>query len=89
VLDDGSLLTGMILEETDDEIQIVINPLAKDKPTVVEKEFLVARRKSPASLMPEGVLDRLTQEEILDLIAFVYAKGNKQHKLFEEHQHQH
>jgi putative heme-binding domain-containing protein len=89
VLDDGSLLTGMIHEETDDEIQIVINPLAKDKPTVVEKEFLVARRKSPVSLMPEGVLDRLTQEEILDLIAFVYAKGNKQHKLFEEHQHQH
>lgn len=89
VLDDGRLITGMILEENDDEIHVVINPLAKDKPTVIEQDAIVGRKKATVSLMPKGLLDRLSREEILDLIAFVYAKGDKQHMLFGEHQHQH
>jgi hypothetical protein len=39
------------------------------------------------SLMPNGLLDKLTREEILDLIAFVYAKGDNKHMLFGDHQH--
>ncbi len=89
VLDDGRLITGMIVEETDDEIHVVINPLAKDKPTVIEKEAVVGRKKATVSLMPEGLLDRLSREEILDLLAYVYAKGDPKHMLFQDHQHHH
>ena len=38
--------------------------------------------------MPKGLLDKLTREEIFDLLAFVYARGDKKHELF-EHEHQH
>ena len=31
----------------------------------------------------------LSREKILDLIAFVFAKGDKKHMLFEDHQHHH
>ena len=37
--------------------------------------------------MPKGLLNKLTQEEILDLIAFVYAKGDKKNMLFMDHNH--
>ncbi len=87
ILDDGRLITGMIMKETDDEIQVVINPLAKGKPTVIEQDLVVGRKKSAVSLMPKGLLDKLTREEILDLIAYVYAKGDKKHMLFGDHQH--
>jgi putative heme-binding domain-containing protein len=89
VLNDGRVITGMIVDETDDQIQLVINPLAKDKPTVIEKEWIEARKQSPVSLMPVGLLDRLSREEILDLVAFVVAAGDPKHELFNDHSHHH
>ncbi len=87
VLDDGRLITGMIVEESDDDVRLVIDPLAKDKPTVIAQDAIVGRKKADVSLMPNGLLDRLTREEILDLIAYVLAKGNKQHEMYEAHHH--
>ena len=34
---------------------------------------------------PTGLL--VTPEEILDLLAYIYARGNKNHELFGEHHH--
>ena len=84
LMDDGRQVTGMIMSETDDEIEVVINPLAKGKPTVIDQEELVARKKSPVSLMPKGLLDKLSREEILDLVAYVLAKGDKSSSMFAE-----
>ena len=42
--------------------------------------------------MPKGLLDKLTREEILDLVAYVAAHGDPKHKLFQgahAHAHQH
>ncbi len=87
VMDDGNIITGMVMKETDEEIEVVINPLAKGKPTVLLVEEVIDRKKSPVSLMPKGLLDRLSREEILDLVGFVYAKGDQKHMLFGEHKH--
>ncbi len=46
--------------------------------------------KSPVSMMPKGLLDKLTREEVLDLVAYIAAKGDPKHKLFQgEGHHQH
>ena len=47
--------------------------------------YLIVSKTSP---MPTGLFDRMTKEEILDLVAYVFAKGDKKHKLFAEH-HKH
>ncbi len=40
--------------------------------------------------MPKGLLDKLTREEILDLIAYVAAKGDSHSPLFQGgHEHGH
>jgi len=41
------------------------------------------RTKAPTSIMPKGLLDKLTHEEILDLVAYVYAGGDPKHKVFQ------
>jgi putative heme-binding domain-containing protein len=89
VLDDGRTITGMVVDETADAISVVINPLAKDKPTVIDPSTIEAEKKSEVSLMPTGLLDRLSREEILDLIGYVYAKGDRDHMIYESHSHQH
>jgi hypothetical protein len=32
--------------------------------------------------MPKGLLDKLSRDEILDLIAYVLARGDANHRLF-------
>ena len=87
-LDDGDLITGMITEENDDVVKVIVDPLAKDKVTVIEKEFIEGRKKSTVSPMPAGMVDKLSKEEILDLIAYVISKGDMKHKIFEGgHEH--
>jgi putative heme-binding domain-containing protein len=87
LLDSGKAVTGMIIEETDDVVKIVIDPVAKGKPSVIKKSQIEERVKSKVSLMPQGLINKLSREEILDLVAYVFARGDKKHKLFEAHHH--
>ncbi len=80
---EGKALTGLIVEETPDTVKIMENPLAKCDPTILKKSDIEERTKSKTSMMPKGLLDQLTKDDILDLIAFVYSHGNPQHKLFQ------
>ena len=54
---------------------MLIDPLAKAPPVTVKKSEIDERVKSPLSIMPKGLLNKLTQEEILDLIAFGHRVG--------------
>jgi putative heme-binding domain-containing protein len=85
----GVRITGMILEETKDMVKIIENPLAKAEARVLKKEDIEERMKSPVSLMPKGLLDKLSRDEILDLIAYVASKGQKDHRLFQAEGHEH
>ena len=89
-LDSGKVVTGMILEETPTEVKVIENPLAVgSKPVVLTKTKIETRVKSPTSLMPKGLLDKLTRDEILDLLAYVMAKGEAKHKAFVGGDHKH
>lgn len=87
-LSSGKVVTGMIVEETPTELKLLVDPLAKGEPVVIPVAEIEERRKATISIMPQGLLNKLTREEILDLVAYLYARGDKQHKLFGEH-HQH
>ncbi|REK11160.1 MAG: dehydrogenase [Planctomycetota bacterium] len=81
-LDSGRVVTGLVLEETPAVIKVAENPLAKANPSEFKPEEVEQRVKSPTSIMPKGLLDRLSREEILDLIAYVLARGNAESALF-------
>ncbi len=78
----GKVVTGMILEETNDRLTYIENPVAKSPPVILKKSEIVERAKSPSSIMPKGLLDKLTRDEILDLMAYVLAKGDAKNPLF-------
>ncbi len=37
---------------------------------------------SKISMMPDGLLDTLNRDEILDLVAYLYSRGDRNHKMF-------
>ena len=71
-LTDGTIVTGVLVRENATALLIRTgeNP---DKPVVVTKARIANRAASAVSLMPEGLLDALSHDEIANLLAFVSA----------------
>jgi putative heme-binding domain-containing protein len=82
-LSSGKVVTGMIVKEGGGEVQVIENPLLSTKPQVIKTGEIDKRTESKVSPMPKGLLDKLTREEILDLVAYVVAGGNPGHKVFQ------
>jgi len=80
--DDGRSLTGLVVEETPTEVALVENPVLKAAPIRIRKDSIDERVASPVSIMPKGLLDKLTRDEILDLVAYVAARGDEASALF-------
>lgn len=69
--DEGKVLTGVPVRET--EQQLVIRD-AEDREVAIEVESIEGRREG-RSLMPAGLLDSLTRDELRDLTAFLSQLG--------------
>jgi putative heme-binding domain-containing protein len=92
LLDSGKTVTGLVLEESGETVKVIENPLAKAEPLLLKKSEIEEREKAKTSIMPKGLLDKLTRDEILDLIAYIAARGDKNSGLFkggEAHEHHH
>jgi putative heme-binding domain-containing protein len=74
-LKNGDDLTGRVIEETGDKLTVLLNALTGDK-TSVPKAAVEKREPSPLSPMPNGLVDTMNREEILDLIAYLQSAGN-------------
>jgi putative heme-binding domain-containing protein len=70
---DGQVLTGLLAESTADTITLVD---AKNQRTVLKRSDLEELKESPISLMPEKLLDDLTDQQIRDLLAYVQTENN-------------
>ena len=81
-LDDGREVAGRVVNLHGDGISIVANLLAPDDQVTINRHHIESIRPSPISPMPTGLLNTLTQDEVLDLIAFLFSGGDKNHKMF-------
>jgi putative heme-binding domain-containing protein len=69
--DDGEVLTGIKVRETDTDL-ILRN--ADDKEIAIPRAKIEGQ-KAGASIMPTGLIDKLTRAEVVDLAAFLSALG--------------
>ena len=60
-----------------------MSPLVEAEPKVISLDSIEERVDSPISLMPRGLLNTLTKEEILDLLAYVLSGGDSSHEAFQ------
>jgi len=65
---DGRSVNGVLAEE--DARRIVLKTPEQPR-VVIAKEDIEQRKISPKSMMPEGQLDQMTPEEVLDLIKYL------------------
>jgi putative heme-binding domain-containing protein len=78
---DGEDVSGVIAEETADKLVLMINALTQERESIPKKD-IKERRVSTLSAMPEGLLNTLNREEILDLVAYLEAGGRQDAPVF-------
>ena len=81
----GKPYSGLLLKETKEYYLIDEQPGIECAPTKIYKEDLEddgSPKKSKYSAMPDKLLNTMTEEELLDLVAYVHAKGDPNHRWF-------
>lgn len=83
ITNDGDVYTGRIINEDDKKVSIRTNPFAEQLTDVAKKD-IEERKLSPLSEMPQGLINVLTKEEVLDLIAYLRSAGNAEDPAFKK-----
>ena len=65
---DGRVLNGVVAEE--DEVRVVLKTVEQPR-VVIAKEDIEERKVSPKSMMPDGQLEKMKAQELLDLIKYL------------------
>jgi putative heme-binding domain-containing protein len=81
-MNDGRVISGMMLEQNDASITLLPNPLKPETKVSIARADIEELEASNVSTMPMSLLITFTRDEILDLLAFVQAGGQKQNPVF-------
>jgi len=76
---DGRNLTGRIIPTLDyraPHLLLAENPLQPDQAIKIRKVEVLSKRRSKLSIMPPGLLNNLSKQEVLDLLAYLEGKSN-------------
>ena len=82
VLTDGKVVVGQTLHVSANQIQVKNGALSQE-PVNVARDRIEESFPAEISPMPTGLIDILSQSQIYDLLAYLLAEGNPNHKLFQ------
>ena len=74
---DGRVISGIVKAQGPESITVISNP-ENPRPEVISRDDIEEMVKSSTSLMPKGLLDRFTQDEVLELLAYLRAAAEPQ-----------
>ncbi|HVC95562.1 MAG TPA: c-type cytochrome [Pirellulales bacterium] len=78
----GQVITGRILGGDEVKLVVAVDPLDPSRIETVAKYEIESQTAALVSSMPAGLLNTLSREEVLDLVAYVAAGGVRNHPSF-------
>jgi len=78
----GEVITGRITSETGEKLTVVTDPEDATKIREIAKGDVDLVEPSKVSLMPDKLLDVLSKQEVLDLLAYLMSRGNPDDPMF-------
>jgi putative heme-binding domain-containing protein/uncharacterized protein (TIGR03067 family) len=79
---DGKVVTGRVVNYLGDSMMVMTNMLDPNGLVNVNQKRVESIVRSPVSMMPEGLLDTLREDEVCDLMAYLLSRGDRRSKLF-------
>ena len=77
-------VVGLVLSEDAEQLTLQSGPSAA-LIQKIKKTAIKSRTPQEGSLMPGGLLNLVNKEQILDLLAYLFAEGNPEHAAFKHH----
>ncbi len=71
---DGTTVIAKILDEKDGKLVVAANPFDMQQQTLIAKTDVKATKPSTVSPMPPALINRLSEDELKDLLAFLLGK---------------
>jgi putative heme-binding domain-containing protein len=78
----GEVITGRIISDLPDSLTVLVNPEDASKTVKIAKSEIEQQAPSATSLMPKDLLNPLSEQEVLDLLAYLLSRGNPQDPMF-------
>ncbi|HLT71022.1 MAG TPA: hypothetical protein VKZ75_00150, partial [Cyclobacteriaceae bacterium] len=79
---DGSSILGRLINEDDNTYFVSQNPFTPEVLREIPKQEVEGTKYSYISVMYPNLLNRLNEEELKDLVAYLMAGGNKEHDIY-------
>jgi hypothetical protein len=77
-------VVGRIANLNGDNYMIITDMLNPGNMTSINRNAIEVMEPSKTSMMPEGLLNTLSEEEIKDLMAYLLSRGDRDHKMFNQ-----
>jgi putative heme-binding domain-containing protein len=78
----GEVVTGRVGNLSGDDLMVIENMFAPNDFRNVKRQEVESIEPSKVSMMPEGLLNTLKEDEIHDLMAFLLSRGDRQSRAF-------
>ena len=79
---DGDVVVGRVGNLNGDNLMVIENMFAPGDFTSVKRGDVESIEPSKVSMMPEGLLNYFKEDEILDLMAYLLSRGDRNAKMF-------
>ena len=79
---DGKIIVGRIVNLAGDGFKINTNMLDPDAQVSVDRKQIEEMMPSKTSMMPKGLINTLSEDEMLDLMAFLLSRGDRSAPMF-------
>ena len=80
----GDKITGRVMNLAGDSMRLNTNMFDPNETENLDRKQIKSIEHSKISMMPEGLLNMLQKDEILDLLAYLISGGDKQHAMFKK-----
>lgn len=78
----GEAISGVIVNLKGDQVTVNTDPADPNQRVSVDRKEIARIEPSKVSPMPPGLLNMLTKDEVLDLLAYVLSAGDPNHAMF-------
>lgn len=82
--DEGLVHTGVVVNLNGDRIMLNTDLTDPNKRVTIDRNSIEEMVVSKTSPMPTGLFNRMTKNEILDLIAYLISGGDSEHEFFQK-----
>ena len=79
---DGKTVVGRVVGEDDEAILVNQNPYVPDQQIRVAKADITHREASSVSIMPPRLLNRLNEQEVMDIMAYLLSGSDPEHPCY-------